>query len=272
MCWHRLRKAPSIWKEHLQTLLNLLDQQLIQTELQDSMMIRVFLVSVLVTLGETLSASAKTDETQPDKTCALTDFQQSGFQSECVWTEDVDEPICVYSLTTFGNGRGISIATTPKAMVEILHHDAWELDLEMGSTLLENSTKVYEERLLPGRGRGLVATQALHRGESILHESSVLMVNPLVFNLTRHIRTELRWRTVNALPDDTIHSLWSLTTKPGMDDLYGRVNSNAFALELGRTSYSAVFPEVAVSRLEQLSSSRREIKSNRMIVASQSRL
>jgi hypothetical protein len=169
------------------------------------------------------------------------------FNTQCLTIESIgDEPFCVHSSRDFAQDRGITIISTTARIKEIMKLPVFH------SASLESDRQVqqlpaYEERLLPGRGRGLIATRKLNRGDRILASQVLLIVDPIVFNFTREDRRKIQQSVLNDLTEPGEKLLTFLQSHPGLDGLHGRINTNAFALDIGGVSYSAVFPEVAVS-------------------------
>ncbi|KAL6694819.1 hypothetical protein J3F84DRAFT_349099 [Trichoderma pleuroticola] len=110
----------------------------------------------------------------------------------------------------------------------------------------EQPSPPFEEKELPGRGRGLIANKTLHRGDKIFAHTPILMLDGKIFGeLETEEWLELEHAAVNNLPPKTKKKFSALYGSPVTDPVSDRIDTNAFVLELHGFTYYAVFPETA---------------------------
>lgn len=157
------------------------------------------------------------------------------------------ETFCAFSSSGFAGGRGISIVTTPDRIESLQHLPAFA-DADALSGINEQLSPAFEERELPGRGRGLIANKTLHRGDRIFAHTPILILDGEIFgDLEQEEWLELEHAAVNKLPLKTRAMFSALYGRPVTDPVSDRIDTNAFVLELNEVTYYAVFPETAVS-------------------------
>ncbi|EHK49401.1 hypothetical protein TRIATDRAFT_183670, partial [Trichoderma atroviride IMI 206040] len=170
--------------------------------------------------------------------------------SSSPWTSQSDcrnntETFCAFSSSSFAGGRGISILTTP-GRIESLQQLAAFADADALSGVNEQLSPAFEEKELPGRGRGLIANKTLHRGDRIFAHTPILMLDGESFgDLEKEQWLELEHAAVNNLPLKTRTMFSALYGRPVTDPVSDRIDTNAFVLELNEVTYYAVFPETA---------------------------
>ncbi|KAL7911963.1 SET domain-containing protein [Trichoderma velutinum] len=155
------------------------------------------------------------------------------------------ETFCAFSSKTFAGGRGISILTTSNRVENLRQLPAFVDDNAL-SGVNEQPSPPFEEKELPGRGRGLIANKMLHRGDRIFAHTPILMLDGEIFGeLETEEWLELEHAAVNHLPPKTKKMFSALYGDPVTDPVSDRIDTNAFVLELDGVSYYAVFPETA---------------------------
>ncbi|EHK17407.1 uncharacterized protein TRIVIDRAFT_42740 [Trichoderma virens Gv29-8] len=155
------------------------------------------------------------------------------------------ETFCVFSSKNFAGGRGISILTTPDRVESLQQLPAF-VDADALLGVNEQPSPPFEERELPGRGRGLIANKMLHRGDRIFAHTPILMLDGESFgDLEREEWLELEHTAVNNLPPTTKKMFSALYGRQVTDPVSDRIDTNAFELELDEVTYYAVFPEIA---------------------------
>jgi hypothetical protein len=175
----------------------------------------------------------------------------SAVNSSYPWTaqscRSSTESFCVFSSQDFAGGRGISILTTPDRAKNFQQLPAF---VNAGALpgVNEQPSPPFEERELPGRGRGLIANKTLHRGDRIFAHTPILMFDGDSYeDLEKKEWLELEHIAVNNLPPKTKTLFSELYGRPVTDPVSDRIDTNAFQLRLEDTTYYAVFPEIAVS-------------------------
>lgn len=168
------------------------------------------------------------------------------------WTSQSDcrnnaKMFCVFSSYGFADGRGISILTTPDRVESLQQLPAFS-DVDALSGINEQVSPPFEETELPGRGRGIIANKALHRGDRIFSHTPILMLDGESFgDLEKKQWLELEHTAVSNLPPKTRKMFSALYGRPVADPVSDRIDTNAFELELDEVVFYAVFPEIAVS-------------------------
>lgn len=167
---------------------------------------------------------------------------------------------CVYSNSDFAAGRGIIIISdsdTANALANlpILIDLAGPRSANLLKTANVNvQTPGIETRDIPGKGRGLVATRAIHRGEQILAYTPALVIRrSLVDDLSREDQLRLLRDAVARLPATTRVAFWrqlGQTHQEGDDDILDIVMNNSFNLPLrpgaDEATFIGNFPEVSM--------------------------
>ncbi|KAH0526558.1 hypothetical protein TsFJ059_009861 [Trichoderma semiorbis] len=155
------------------------------------------------------------------------------------------EIFCVFSSKAFASGRGISIITTSDRAENFQQLPAF-VDEDALSGVNEQPSPPFEEKELPGRGRGLIANKTLHRGDRIFAHTPILMLDSEIFG---ELETEewlaLEHAAVNNLPPKTKQMFSALYGSPVIDPVSDRIDTNAFVLDLHGATYYDVFPETA---------------------------
>ncbi|POR34338.1 SET domain-containing protein 5 [Tolypocladium paradoxum] len=169
-------------------------------------------------------------------------------QGEC-FTTPVDnrtETFCVFSSQAFADGRGISILTTPDRAEYIRRLPAFvEPDALSGAN--SHLSPPYEERELPGRGRGLIAKKTLHRGDQIFADTPILVGDEdALFGLEKNDWITLINRAVDELPPGSKEMFWNLYARPKSDPASDRFDTNAFAVGVEEHLQYVVFPEMSL--------------------------
>lgn len=157
------------------------------------------------------------------------------------------ESFCVFSSKDFAGGRGISILTTPDRAASLQQLPAF-VDAGALAGINEQPSPPFEERELPGRGRGLIANKMLHRGDRIFAHTPILMLDGDSFgDLEKKEWLDLEHAAVDNLPLKTKNMFSALYGRPMVDPVSDRIDTNAFEHELDEARYYFVFPEIAVS-------------------------
>ncbi|KAM0254890.1 hypothetical protein ACHAQJ_006327 [Trichoderma viride] len=155
------------------------------------------------------------------------------------------ESFCVFSSQDFASGRGISILTTPDRAKSFQQLSPF-VNAGALTGVNEQPSPPFEERELPGRGRGLIANKTLHRGDRIFAHTPILMFDGDSYeDLEKKEWLELEHVAVNNLPPKTKTLFSELYGRPVTDPVSDRIDTNAFQLRLEDATYYAVFPEIA---------------------------
>jgi len=176
-------------------------------------------------------------------------------ESDSIWTEPVEcipkenstETFCVYTDSKFANGRGISFFTRPSIADQISSLPAFTK-----KNVHKNANKFdgvpWEVRTIPGRGKGLFATETLQRGDKILADT------PMGVYLSDALEQDYKLDYIYLhtaflqLPEASQDIFLNAMTREG-DPIMERVNINAFAGEFEGAQHFLLYPETAVSSI-----------------------
>ncbi|KAG5975076.1 hypothetical protein E4U55_007900 [Claviceps digitariae] len=152
----------------------------------------------------------------------------------------------VYTAPDFAHGRGISIITTEDRIARFRR-----IKLAPGVNDM-SSPPPFEKRDIPGKGRGLVATKMIHRGDRIFAHTPLLVIDAQLFDQQEGEDKEPEWRAlqeeaVAGLPAASQGMFWELYGQPAKHPVGGRVDANSFDLVMGdyETVYYGLFPETS---------------------------
>ena len=156
-------------------------------------------------------------ECHQDGSCGTPPRQHNWTHSSpCIQGDDADDPICVFTDTTFADGRGISLVTVARRAGHLATTPAFaEPDTVKGINhdLGQTPPAKYEMRELPGKGMGLIATAPIRRGDQIMANTASLMIDYRAFSeLTKAQYTSLQSHAVDHLPPQHRALLLSLST------------------------------------------------------------
>ncbi|KID84732.1 lysine methyltransferase [Metarhizium guizhouense ARSEF 977] len=178
--------------------------------------------------------------------------------------QNTSDDFLVYHSPGFAGGRGISIVTTPARIQRFAK-------VRAPSYANDFSSPPYEERPMPGKGRGLVATKTLHRGDRIFADTPILLLDAEAFGgggddddydddddeeevegveveeeqEEDEIHSELAALAVSKLPPPMQRQFWNLHAQAGDDPVMDRIDPNAFELHIGGDAFFGVLPEMA---------------------------
>ncbi len=182
------------------------------------------------------------------------------FDAELSWTvkprciphHNESEKYCVYTDQTFASNRGISIFINADHSPGILQLPAFTNPSILAGSNAETDPR-YEQRPIPGKGLGLVATRPIHRGEELFRSTPVLILEDDVYEgLLEKDRTPFYHIAIKQLPKVAKRMFHDLMGHFGGDPVEDKINTNCFAVEMivgedGETASStAVFPEMSV--------------------------
>ncbi|ATY60592.1 SET domain [Cordyceps militaris] len=104
----------------------------------------------------------------------------------------------------------------------------------------------FDERDLPGRGKGLIANKTLHRGDRIFAHTPILMFHEDASqSLQEDVWAGLEHDAVRSLPLPAKDLFWNLFGQPSYGPAQGRIYTNAFSIEIKDIEHYAIFPEIA---------------------------
>lgn len=186
----------------------------------------------------------------------LADFDEDGledgpsgpwtYEPECIHSDDHSEEYCVYTDKNFARGRGISFFTSPTIAAKVV-----ELSAFTNKTVHDHVNNFedapWEVRNVPGRGNGLFATRELHRGDLIIADTPVAVLQSDAFFLDYPIGYRYLHMAFDRLSDATKEIVMNTAAHSPGDPYMERINTNAFAGDFEGAPHFLLYPETAVS-------------------------
>ena len=178
----------------------------------------------------------------------VTDGGPWGYVPVC--TEPVERlgsELCVYTSTTFADGRGISIITSPQLAEELTR-----LSIFNGQNSTDEIPEPYGKLQIttdPSKGKGALAGSHFRAGNEVSSNVPILLSHEATMHLSQTAREELLRAAVLQLPVATQKLFLRLTpsnTHPEflLSDIF--VNNAGFPLKSGNHHYFCLFPEMAL--------------------------
>ncbi|KAL8341832.1 hypothetical protein RB601_005328 [Gaeumannomyces tritici] len=191
------------------------------------------------------------------------------------WTHPpfcADSSFCVYTNAAFQTGRGFSIITTPRVLASAQGQlelaftapplasamDGTGVDegMAIGGTRNKNnsadvtptprSTHVWEVKNIPGKGKGVVATRRIRRGETIMVDyAMVLAAVEFPGRVTQTQGNKILERAASQLRNpERVLGLGRSSTAgaPVMEDV---MRTNTFSVTINGEPYMGLFPSVS---------------------------
>ena len=155
----------------------------------------------------------------------------------------INEPLCIYTNSTFSNNRGISIFTTPSLSKHFASLPAFRTLLPKD---INSPTDVYHTREISGKGIGILASRPLSFGDRITAHTPAFIAY-LESSLSTLEREKI-WRlAISQLPEELRERFLGLSTVYGDERVRVQdiVKANTFQLEVGGVRHLAVWPETS---------------------------
>jgi len=154
--------------------------------------------------------------------------------------------LCVYTNTSFSNGRGISIFTTPAIAAEFTNIPAFQDPDALSSKGININSGVWMAQELPGKGIGLLAKSLLNFGDRVTAYTPALLAY-LEGELGTLEREKYFRIAIDQLPAATREAFLELCLVYGdkrirVQDI---VKANTFQMMVGGQDHLAVFPETS---------------------------
>lgn len=161
---------------------------------------------------------------------------------------------CLFSATTFRNGHGISLVTSTIHASDLVGAESFvDYPVPLSVQKREGRGPSYQIRDVPGKGKGIVATRRIRRGEIILIDvPAVLMSIAFLANTKPHHRRRLIKQAIGRLPDETQREIYALSRgkeRHEMDAILG-TNTNTVGLADGYP-HVGLFLKLAVRGLQR---------------------
>ncbi|KAH7356937.1 hypothetical protein BKA65DRAFT_580136 [Rhexocercosporidium sp. MPI-PUGE-AT-0058] len=191
-------------------------------------------------------------EPEQNKTCPLdseiallgsTSSNLTSNQRECITTSSPHTAYCVYTFSNFAGGRGLSIVASPSVASSAIGTSS-RLDILPMPQTPEN----FYEKLLPGRGKGLIANQTFQKGDLILTSRPLFMIQEKALSeMSETDRLRLQQLSVAHLPEKSKYLFHSLAGHFGGDRIEDVLLTNGFSAALGdsQEGFGVIVPEAA---------------------------
>ena len=160
---------------------------------------------------------------------------------------------CIFASPTFRAGRGISLVTKPRVAANLLGAAAfddrpWPLAAQKRAV----SGLAYEVTDVPGKGKGVVATRRIRKGEIVMVDFPALLIGvPVLESLREHHRRRLIKHALGWLPAQTRKAIYELKRGSG-PEIDGILEKNTWSVLLeDDETHLALFPGIAVSESER---------------------
>lgn len=198
---------------------------------------------LLIVLFFIALASSQQDVLQP----STTDYTPWSYQPACTeHLDSIDSPLCVYTNATFGNGRGLSIFTTPQIAEQFAQLLPFQDPAILESRGINPVDGPWYVQELPGKGMGVLAKHELNRGDRITAYTPYLLAYMENILSTPERERFLRI-AIDQLPASSREHYLSLATIYGEPTVVVQdvVKANAFEMQVGGQMHLAVFPETS---------------------------
>ncbi|KAF1841083.1 uncharacterized protein K460DRAFT_380813 [Cucurbitaria berberidis CBS 394.84] len=160
--------------------------------------------------------------------------------------EAINDKLCVYTSASFGNGRGISIFTTPTLAKRFASLPAFHDPSALDTQGINTYSGIWQTSSIPGKGTGMLASKSLQFKNRVTAYTPAFLA---------YLETELStldretwWRSaIQQLPEKIKGDFFELTYVYG--DLRVRVQdivkANSFSVNIDGVNHLAVFPETS---------------------------
>lgn len=158
--------------------------------------------------------------------------------------QSIGSKLCVYTNTSFSNGRGISIFTTPKIAEQFATLPPFQNPSALDNINVFSGNWFVQE--IPGKGMGMLAKKKLKFKDRVTAYTPALLAH-LESELPTMEREKFFRIAVVQLPDSTRQMYESLATVYGYPQIKYQdvVKANTFQLDVGGQNHLAVFPETS---------------------------
>lgn len=164
------------------------------------------------------------------------------------------EEYCIFTSSTFANGRGISVLTSPDRAEYIANLPAFtKQDRLKDYNKDQGERSKFKMVHVPGKDMGVVATEPFQRGDHIMSFTPAIVIDYAAFeNIEASDIHRLQAEAIDLLPQDLRSRFLNLSTHDGAEGYYQRVDkilsTNAFDVEIqdGKDAgLYVVFPEIS---------------------------
>ncbi|KAM7187271.1 hypothetical protein V8F20_011026 [Naviculisporaceae sp. PSN 640] len=154
---------------------------------------------------------------------------------------------CIFADGNFRNGHGVSLITTTTVASHLVGLEAFNDKPSSPEARKQNAVPAYEIVDIEGRGKGVVATRDIRRGEIIMVDvPAVLVGTEFLQDVKAHHRRRLIKRAINQLPAATRREVWSLSRNTGKYEIDAIMGANANSVAVSDDGiHLGIFPKVS---------------------------
>ena len=160
--------------------------------------------------------------------------------------QTINDRLCIYSSTTFSNGRGISIFTTPALADKIASLPAFNDPQALPAQQINTDSGTWYPAPVPGKGIGGVASRPLKFKDRVTANTPVFIgYSEKVLGARRRERW---WRAaISTLPQKSQDAFLDLAYVIGDEEIRVQdiVFANCFELSIDGVGHDVIFPEAS---------------------------
>ena len=157
---------------------------------------------------------------------------------------------CLFTSASFRNGQGISLITSTATAAHLVGLDAFAdlPDPLPATTRRRLAGPAYAVVDVPGKGKGVVATRRIRRGEIVMVDYPALLVGMAFLTDNKpHHRRRLIKQAINQLPESTQRKVHALSRGTAAHEVDAILGPNANTVTLGEDEvHVGLFAEAAV--------------------------
>lgn len=159
---------------------------------------------------------------------------------------NVKDKLCVYTSTSFGNGRGISLFTTPSLADRILSSPAFTDPFEFDDQQVNINSGAWKAVPIPNKGIGVLASRDLKFKDRVTAYTPAIIAY-LEMDLSTAVREGWWRKAIDQLPEKLRNDYLSLTYIYGDERVRVQdiVKANTFQVNIEGVNHLAVFPETS---------------------------
>lgn len=160
----------------------------------------------------------------------------------CIESREANNGFCVYTNDRFANGRGISIVSTPKEIMNIISTSILKDPFTAEAKNQETGAPKYKYEQVPGKGMGVIANATFARGAELQSFTPILAFQDDVMQfMNREDQDLIQSIAVSRLPKTSQEIFYSLLGHAGENPILDRINTNAFTINMGSFQTSNFF-------------------------------
>lgn len=158
---------------------------------------------------------------------------------------------CLFTDGNFRNGHGTSLITTTTVASHLVGTEAFNDRPTPLEASKRDAVPAYEIVDIEGRGKGVITTRDIRRGEIIMVDvPAVLVGTEFLQDVKAHHRRRFIKQAINRLPAATKRDVWSLSRNKGEYEVDALMGANANSVAVSDDGiHVGIFPKVAVGHM-----------------------